>query len=118
MQTFIPLYDHILVRPDPRANVSPGGIHIPDVAKERPREGLVLEVGEGHVGQDGTVRPLRVQAGERVMYGQFSGQKISLGGEELLILREGECLGRVVDVVKPPQGADEPVSEVPTSSAA
>lgn len=100
-QTFKPLYDKLLVRLMPVDEKTPGGIHIPDTARERPRQGLVLEVGEGRVLDDGTLRPLIVKPGEVVMFGKYSGQEIALGGETLFILVEGEVLGRVLELEEP-----------------
>lgn len=100
-QTFKPLYDKMLVRPEAADEKSPGGVHIPEVARERPRQGLVLEIGEGFMLPDGTLRPLVVKPGQIVMFGRYSGTEIKLGGETLLILREGELLGRVVEVEEP-----------------
>jgi chaperonin GroES len=71
----------------------PGGIIIPDTAKEKPQEGEVIAVGEGKYKEDGTRQTLDVKAGDRVLFGKYSGSEIKLDGEELLIMREDEILG-------------------------
>jgi chaperonin GroES len=70
-----------------------GGIIIPDTAKEKPQEGEVVAVGEGKYREDGTRQTLDVQAGDRVLFGKYSGSEIKIDGEELLIMREDEILG-------------------------
>ena len=70
-----------------------GGIIIPDTAKEKPQQGKVIAVGKGKVRDDGTVSPLDVQAGDKVLFGKYSGQEIKLDGDEFLIMREDEILG-------------------------
>jgi chaperonin GroES len=72
-----------------------GGIIIPDNAKEKQAEGLVVSVGNGKVLEDGTLRPLDMKAGDRVLFGKYTGAEIKLDGEELLVLREDDVLGVV-----------------------
>ena len=76
-----------------RASRSAGGIIIPDSAKEKPQEGEVIAAGEGKYKEDGTRQPLDVKAGDRVLFGKYSGSEIKLDGEEFLIMREDEILG-------------------------
>jgi chaperonin GroES len=88
-----PLHDRVIVRRIEEGEQVRGGIIIPDTAKEKPQEGEVVAVGEGKYKEDGTRQPLDVQAGDRVLFGKYSGSEIKLEGEELLIMREDEILG-------------------------
>jgi chaperonin GroES len=89
-----PLYDRIVVkRVENEAEKTSGGLYIPDSAKEKPQEGEVVSVGKGKRLEDGKVVPLDVQAGDRILFGKYSGSEIKLDGEEYLIMREDEVLG-------------------------
>ena len=88
-----PLHDRVLLKPIEEQESIRGGIIIPDSAKEKPQEGEVVAVGNGKVLEDGTILPLELQAGDRVLFGKFSGTEIKLDDEEYLILREEEVLG-------------------------
>ena len=88
-----PLHDRILVRRVEEAETTRGGLIIPDTAKDKPQEGEVVAVGKGKVGEDGKVRALDVKAGDRILFGKYSGTEVKLDGEELLIMREEEVLG-------------------------
>ena len=88
-----PLQDRVIVKRVAEEEKSKGGIIIPDTAKEKPQEGKVVAVGKGKVGQDGKVRPLDVKAGDRILFGKYSGSEIKMDGEEHLILREDDILG-------------------------
>jgi chaperonin GroES len=90
-----PLHDRIVVKRIPEEEKSLGGIIIPDNAKEKQAEGLVVSVGNGKVLEDGTLRPLDMKAGDRVLFGKYTGAEIKLDGEELLVLREDDVLGVV-----------------------
>lgn len=90
-----PLQDRILVKRLAEEETTKGGIIIPDSAKEKPIEGKVVAVGNGKVLENGEVRALTVKAGDRVLFGKYSGTEIKLEGEEHLILREDEVLGIV-----------------------
>jgi chaperonin GroES len=92
---FRPLHDRLLVKRVEAEEKSKGGIIIPDSAKEKPIEGMVIAVGNGKVLEDGTTRKLEVKAGDRVLFGKYSGTEIKIEGEEHVILREDECLGVV-----------------------
>src|SRR5882724_10075556 len=94
--TFTPLHDRILVRRVEEGETIRGGIIIPDSAKEKPQEGEVLSVGKGKSNDEGKVFPLDVKAGDRVLFGKYSGTEIKIDGEEFLIMREEEVLGIVV----------------------
>ena len=91
-----PLRDRLIVkRIEEGEQKSAGGIIIPDAAKEKPQEGKVLAVGKGKVNDDGKVLPLDVKAGDRILFGKYSGSDVTVDGEECLILREEEVLGIV-----------------------
>jgi chaperonin GroES len=90
-----PLHDRILVQRLSQQETTKGGIIIPDTAKEKPIEGKVIAVGTGKVTESGKVQPLDVKAGDRILFGKYSGTEIKMGGEELLILREDEVLAVV-----------------------
>ncbi len=90
---FRPLHDRVLVRRIENEEKTPGGIIIPDTAKEKPSEGKVIAVGAGARGEDGKVIALDVKAGDRVLFGQWSGNEIKIDGEELLIMKESDILG-------------------------
>jgi chaperonin GroES len=88
-----PLQDRVIVRRIEEGEQVRGGIIIPDTAKEKPQEGEVIAVGEGKYRDDGTRQTLDVKAGDRVLFGKYSGSEIKLDGEEFLIMREDEILG-------------------------
>ena len=88
-----PLYDRVLVRPLEAENKTKGGIVLPDTAKEKPQEGEVVAVGEGKLLDNGTIIPLKVKVGDKVLYGKYSGNEITTkDGEELLIVKEEDIL--------------------------
>ena len=88
-----PLHDRVLLRRLEEGEQVRGGIIIPDTAKEKPQEGEVVAVGEGKINKDGTRQPPDVKAGDRVLFGKYSGSEVKLDGEEYLIMREDEILG-------------------------
>ncbi len=88
-----PLHDRILVKRVEEEEVRRGGIIIPDTAKEKPQEGKVIAVGTGKVGEDGKKIPLEVKAGDRILFGKYSGSEVKIDDEEYLILREEDVLG-------------------------
>ncbi len=88
-----PLHDRLIIERIEETEQRVGGIIIPDTAKEKPQQGKVIAVGKGKVKEDGTVSPLDVQAGDKVLFGKYSGQEIKLDGDEFLIMREDEILG-------------------------
>lgn len=90
---FRPLHDRVLVRRIEEDQKTVGGIIIPDTAKEKPMQGEVIAVGKGVTLEDGTVRPLDVQAGDTVLFGKWSGTEVKMDGEELLIMKESDILG-------------------------
>ncbi len=88
-----PIHDRVLLeRLDEAEQKSAGGIIIPDTAKEKPVEGKVVAVGDGARSEDGKVTPLVVKAGDRVLFGKYSGTDVKFGGREYLIVRESEIL--------------------------
>ena len=93
--TFTPLHDRILIRRVDEGETVRGGIIIPHSAKEKPQEGEVIAAGKGKSNDEGKVFPLDVKAGDRVLFGKYSGTEIKLDGEEFLIMREEEVLGIV-----------------------
>lgn len=92
-QSFRPLADRLLVKRIEKEERSSGGIIIPDSAKEKPMEGLVIAVGNGKRLDNGQVQQIDVKKGDKVLFGKYSGSEIKINGEEHLILREEECLG-------------------------
>ena len=90
---FRPLHDRVLVRRIEADEKTAGGIIIPDSAKEKPSEGEIVAVGSGSKAEDGTVTPLDVKAGDRVLFGKWSGTEVKLDGEDLLIMKESDIMG-------------------------
>lgn len=90
---FRPLHDRVVVRRIEEDERTKGGIIIPDSAKEKPQQGEVIAVGPGALDEKGTVQPLDVKPGDRVLFGKWSGTEVKLDGEELLIMKEGDILG-------------------------
>ena len=90
---FRPLHDRVVVRRIEEDERAPGGIIIPDTAKEKPQQGEVIAVGPGARDEKGAVQPLDVKAGDRVLFGRWSGSEVKLDGEELLIMKESDILG-------------------------
>ena len=87
-----PLHDRIIVKRIQEEEKTKGGIIIPDTAKEKPIEGEVIAVGNGKIMDDGSVRKLEVKAGDRVLFGKYSGTEVKVEGEDRLILREDDVL--------------------------
>ena len=92
-----PLYDRIVVKRIEDQETVRGGIIIPDSAKEKPQEGEVMAVGHGKRLENGTMVPLDVKVGDRILFGKYSGQEIKLDGEEFLIMKEDEVLAVIDD---------------------
>jgi len=91
--TFRPLHDRVLVRRVEAEEKTAGGIIIPDSAKEKPAEGEIVAVGTGARADDGKITPLDVKAGDRVLFGKWSGTEVKVAGEDLLIMKETDILG-------------------------
>lgn len=88
-----PLQDRILVQRVAEETTTKGGIIIPDTAKEKPAEGKVIAVGNGKLGDDGKRVPLEIKAGDKILFGKYSGTEVKIEGEEYLIMREDDVLG-------------------------
>ena len=88
-----PLHDRIIVRRVEEEEKTKGGIIIPDTAKEKPTEGKVIAVGKGKILEDGKLQALDVKAGDRILFGKYSGTEVKIDGEEHLIMREDDILG-------------------------
>jgi chaperonin GroES len=88
-----PLQDRVIVQRVQEEERTKGGIIIPDTAKEKPQEGKVIAVGKGKVGDDGKLIALDVKAGDRILFGKYSGTEVKLDGEDYLIMREDDILG-------------------------
>ena len=95
MAQFRPLHDRVLVRRIEAEEKTAGGIIIPDTAKEKPQEGEVVAVGPGARDDSGKVQPLDVKAGDRILFGKWSGTEVKIDGEDLLIMKESAVLGVV-----------------------
>jgi chaperonin GroES len=92
---FRPLHDRVLVRRVEAEEKTAGGIIIPDSAKEKPQEGEVVSVGTGARNEQGAVHPLEVKAGDRILFGKWSGTEVKVDGEDLIIMKESDILGIV-----------------------
>jgi chaperonin GroES len=88
-----PLQDRVIVQRVEEEEKTKGGIIIPDSAKEKPQEGKVVAVGKGKVNDEGKLTPLDVKAGDKILFGKYSGTEVKLNGEEYLIMREDDILG-------------------------
>ena len=91
--TFRPLHDRVVVRRVDSEEKTKGGIIIPDTAKEKPQEGEIVAVGSGARDESGKVVPLDVKAGDRILFGKWSGTEVKLDGEDLLIMKEADIMG-------------------------
>ena len=92
---FRPLHDRVVVRRIEADEKTAGGIIIPDTAKEKPAEGEILAVGSGARDEAGKLVPLDVKAGDRILFGKWSGTEVKIGGEDLLIMKESDIMGIV-----------------------
>jgi chaperonin GroES len=88
-----PLFDRLLVERNDAPDKTKSGLYIPSSATDKPHEGKVLAVGDGHVNEDGSSRALQVKAGDTIVFGKYSGTEIKIENKDLLILRENEVLG-------------------------
>jgi len=98
-QKLTPLHDRVVVRRHQETETVRGGIIIPDTAKEKPQEGIIVAVGTGRYDK-GQLIPLAVKEGDRVLFGKYSGSEIKIDGEELLIMKEDEILGIITGAAK------------------
>jgi len=90
-----PLHDRVVVRRLDEERTTAGGIVLPDSATEKPMEGIVISVGNGKISENGDVRPLDVKAGDKVLFGKYSGTEVKIDGEELLVMREDDIMAVV-----------------------
>jgi len=90
--TLRPLHDRIIVQRIDGDEKTAGGIIIPDTAKEKPQKGKVVAVGKGKVGEDGTIRPLDLKAGDTILFGKYAGTEVKINNEDRLIMREDDVL--------------------------
>ncbi|MEE8532083.1 MAG: co-chaperone GroES [Alphaproteobacteria bacterium] len=90
---FRPLHDRVVVKRLDEEEKTGGGIIIPDTAKEKPMQGKVVAVGPGERGEDGTLAPLDVKKGDRILFGKWSGTEVKIDGDELLIMKESDIMG-------------------------
>ena len=95
-QKIRPLHDRVIVEREEEERTSAGGIVIPDTAAEKPIRGKVVATGKGKILDDGTVRPLDVKAGDKVLFGKYSGTEVKVDGDELLVMREDDLMA-VID---------------------
>jgi len=84
-----------MIKPTPKEDVSKGGIFLPDTAKEKPQEGQIVAVGPGRLTEDGKRIAMEVKVGDKVLYAKYAGMEIKLDGEEFLIVRESDVLGKL-----------------------
>ena len=90
---FKPLHDRVVVKRLETDEKTTGGIIIPDTAKEKPSEGEIVAVGPGETGDDGKLKPMGVKAGDKVLFGKWSGTEVKLDGNDLLIMKESDIMG-------------------------
>ena len=90
---FTPLKDRVLVKRIDQEERSPGGIIIPDTAKEKPMEGMVVAVGNGAKSEKGDITPLQVKVGDKVLFGKWSGNEIKLEGKDYVVMKESDIMG-------------------------
>ncbi len=100
MTKFRPLHDRVVVRRGEEENKTTGGIIIPDTAKEKPMQGDVIAVGPGARNERGELVPLDVKAGDRILFGKWSGTEVKIDGEELLIMKESDIMGIIEGAAK------------------
>ena len=87
-----PLHDRVIIKRLEEERTSPGGIVIPDSAAEKPVQGKVLAVGKGKILEDGTVRPLDVKVGDKILFGKYGGTEVKIDGDELVVMREEDIM--------------------------
>ncbi len=101
MAKFSPLHDRILVRRVEEASTTRGGIIIPDSAKDKPQEGIVVSTGKGRTNDEGKTFPLAVHEDDRILFGKYSGTEIKIDGEDFIIMKEDEVLGILTGAAAP-----------------
>ena len=96
---FRPLHDRVVVKCIEAEDKTAGGIIIPDTAKEKPSQGEILAVGPGGRDEAGRIIPIDLKVGDRVLFGKWSGTEVKIGGAELLIMKESDVMGEVIEAV-------------------
>jgi len=114
--SFRPLHDRVLVRRVESEEKTAGGIIIPDSAKEKPQEGVIVAVGTGIRDEAGNITPLDVKPGDRVLFGKWSGTEVKINGEELLIMKESDIMG-VIEGVAAPKAAPKAAAKAAPKAA-
>lgn len=94
-----PLFDRILVQRVEAASVTPGGLFIPDNAKERPAEGIVEAVGPGRIDERGNLVAMSIRPGDRILFGRYTGSEVKIDGEDYVVMREDEIIARLLETV-------------------
>ena len=112
-----PLADRVAIRPLEETEMMRGALFIPDTAKEKPQQGTVIAVGNGKVNDDGKRIPLDVKAGDRILFGKYAGQEITLDGEEYLIMKEDDVLAVIEGQTKKKLAAIKGKTQKKASSA-
>ena len=102
---FRPLHDRVVVRRIEAEEKTKGGIIIPDTAKEKPQQGEIVAVGPGARDENGKIQPLDVRAGDRVLFGKWSGTEVRIDGEDLLIMKESDIMGVLAEASAGRKGA-------------
>ena len=102
---FRPLHDRVVIRRIEAEEKTKGGIIIPDTAKEKPQEGEVIAVGPGGRDESGKLIPINLKAGDRILFGKWSGTEVKIDGEELLIMKESDVMGVIEGAAKPAKKA-------------
>ncbi len=92
---FRPLHDRVVVRRKEQDKTTAGGIIIPDTVEDKPQEGEILAIGQGHINDNGDVRPLDVKVGDTVLFTKWSGTEVTISGEDLMIMKESDIMGIV-----------------------
>lgn len=90
---FRPLHDRVLVRRASNDEKTPGGIILPENAQEKPMEGEVIAVGNGHINDNGDVRPLDVKTGDKIIFSKWAGTEVKIEGEDLMVMKESDIIG-------------------------
>jgi chaperonin GroES len=91
-----PLQDRIIVKRSDAEEKTAGGLYIPDASKDKPQQGVVIAKGKGKVREDGTIQPLDLNTGDKILFGKYAGTEVKIDGEEYLIMREDDVLGVVM----------------------
>ncbi len=94
--SFKPLYDRVAIQVSEEEEKTVGGIIIPDTAKEKPSQGVVVATGEGVRADDGKLHPLKVKNGDKVVYGKWAGNEVKVDGKTLIILKESDIMGIII----------------------